>query len=480
MTLRAKLVATYIGLAVVGAVLYSLFATWLIKNHLERRTEAGIRAQVQAIAAVVRGSGVHTDSLSPLEPTLQSIARALGLRLTMIARDGTVLFDSDIAGDSLARVENHLERPEIQSARRGGTGLHRRRSASVNEEFLYAASAVTQESAAGNDTLYVRAAIPSVEITALDSQVQTIVWGIGLVTVALMAVVSARMSRRISRPILSITAAAQGIRDGDLTLRVPVSSNDEIGTLAAAINGMAEKLSNDIQQLKKLERMRSEFLGNVSHELRTPIFSLQGFLETLLDGAVDDPAVNRDFLEKAYKHATRLNALLSDLIEISRIESGEMKMSFRYVPLMPVLKEVFEELTPAAKQKAIGLTLEPDGLDDARVYADEERLKQVVINLLDNAIKYTDPGGRVVCRARKEGEYCAVDVEDTGCGIPQQHIARIFERFYRVDRDRSREVGGTGLGLAIVKHIVEAHGGTLRVRSEEGKGSTFTFVLRSA
>ncbi len=478
MTLRAKLVATYIGLAVVGAVLYSLFATWLIKSHLERRTEAGIRAQVEAIAAVVRGSGATSDSLQFFEPTLKSVSRTLGLRLTLIARDGTVLFDSDIAGDSLRHVENHLHRPEIEAARKGDTGLNRRLSATVHEEFLYAARAVAHQSSGGPDTLYVRAAIPYIEITALDNQVQTIVWGIGLLTVAVMAVVSARVSRRISRPILAIAAAARGIRDGDLTLRVPVTSHDEIGTLASAINGMAEKLSNDITQLRKLERVRSEFLGNVSHELRTPIFSLQGFLETLLDGAVDDPAVNRDFLEKAYRHATRLNALLSDLIEISRIESGEMKMSFRFVPLVPVLKEGIEELTPAAKRKNIRLTLETDGEDEVRVYADEERLKQVVINLLDNAVKYTDPGGSVVCRARKEGASSAVDVEDTGYGIPQEHIGRIFERFYRVDRDRSREVGGTGLGLAIVKHIVEAHGGTLRVKSVEGKGSTFTFVLR--
>lgn len=480
MTLRAKLVATYIGLAVAGAVVYSLFATWLIKSHLERRTEIGIRAQVEAIAAVVRGSGVTGDSLSPLEPTLRSMSRALGLRLTMIGRDGTVLFDSDISRDSLRRVENHLHRPEIEAARRGDTGLNRRLSATVHEEFLYAASAVAFQSAVGADTLYVRAAIPYVEITALDNQVQTIVWGIGLLTVAVMAVVSARVSRRISRPILEIAAAARGIRDGDLSLRVPVTSHDEIGTLAAAINGMAEKLSNDITQLRKLERVRSEFLGNVSHELRTPIFSLQGFLETLLDGAVDDPAVNKDFLEKAYRHATRLNALLSDLIEISRIESGEMKMSFRFVPLLPLLKEGIEELEPAAKRKDIRILLEPGVENDVKVYADEERLKQVVINLLDNAVKYTDPGGSVVCRTRKEDGSCAVEVEDTGCGIPQEHISRIFERFYRVDRDRSREVGGTGLGLAIVKHIVEAHGGSIRVRSEAGKGSTFTFVLRRA
>jgi two-component system phosphate regulon sensor histidine kinase PhoR len=241
---------------------------------------------------------------------------------------------------------------------------------------------------------------------------------------------------------------------------------------------MAGKLGDDIGRLKKLERIRSEFLGNVSHELRTPIFSLQGFLETLLDGAIDDPAVNREFLEKAHRHAQRLNLLLNDLIEISRIESGEMQMSFRYFAIREFLERMLEEMRPQADQKGVALTLVPGAPAGEQVFGDRDRLKQVIVNLIDNAIKYTNPGGTIALSAEADGDRCTVRVSDTGIGIPEEHHSRIFERFYRVDRDRSRDVGGTGLGLAIVKHIIEAHGGAIAVASTPGKGSVFSFTLK--
>ncbi|HTR99319.1 MAG TPA: ATP-binding protein, partial [Bacteroidota bacterium] len=419
------------------------------------------------------------DSLPAHEQTVRRIARALNLRLTFIRGDGAVVFDSEIPLDSLVNVENHRHRPEVDASRPGGVGVDRRESVTVHEEFLYAATMVTDAPGRSGDTVYVRVARPFTDIQALDRQVQVIIWIIGVISICVIAFVSARASRGITRPILEIATAARAIRDGDLARRIPVTSADEIGTLAAAINGMAEALGNDITQLRKLERVRSEFLGNVSHELRTPIFSLQGFLETLLDGAIDDPSVNREFLEKAHRHATRLNTLLNDLIEISRIESGEMKMSFRFVPLASLLDEVQEEMGPAAARKNLTLTVDAGPGAADQVYGDKERLKQVMINLLDNAIKYTDPGGRIAVSARRQGAAAlSIDVTDTGSGIPAQHLSRIFERFYRVDKDRSREVGGTGLGLAIVKHIVEAHGGTIRVESTVGKGSTFSVTLR--
>jgi two-component system, OmpR family, phosphate regulon sensor histidine kinase PhoR len=478
-TLRTKLLATYIGLTVTGVALFSLFSSWQIKSYLDRRAESALSANVEAIAALVRGGEIPADSPAVHETTIRRMARALNLRLTFIRRDGVVLFDSDIPLDSLSTLENHLHRPEIEASRSGSFGFNRRESATVHEEFLYAATMVVSETPRGQDTLYVRVARPFSDIQALDRQVQIIIWAIGILSVAVIAVVSSRASRRITKPILDIAAAARAIRDGELSRRIPVTTRDEIATLASSINDMATKLGNDITQLRKLERVRSEFLGNVSHELRTPIFSLQGFLETLLDGAVDDPSVNRDFLEKAHKHAGRLNALLNDLIEISRIESGEMKMSFRFMPLAEMLKEVTGEMAAAASKKNLTLTVDTGECSEDKVYADRERLKQVMINLLDNAIKYTEPGGSITVRTRREGrEGDCVEVEDTGSGIPEQHLGRIFERFYRVDKDRSRDVGGTGLGLAIVKHIVEAHGGIIRVESVVGKGSKFMFTLK--
>jgi len=478
MRLRAKIVLTYIALAVFGIVVASLISSWQLNNFLNRRTASDLASHVQLVSELVQRGHVKVDSLSGSHAELRDLARLLGLRLTLIRKDGSVLADSDVPRDSIPSLENHATRPEVLRSRNGGMGTDRRLSVSVNEEFLYAARRVISPEAGSLDSGFVRGALSVSEIERLDNQVQTIIWLIGLLTVALITIASFNLSKRITQPILAIAATAKAIKEGDVHQRATVAREDEIGDLARAINDMAEKLGSDIARLRKLERIRSEFLANVSHELRTPIFSIQGFIETLQDGAIDDPSVNRDFLEKAHRHASRLNALLNDLIEISRIESGEMKMSFRYFSIAEFLRQMVEEIRPAADRKGIRISFVESLGNEERVFGDRDRLRQVMVNLLDNAVKYTDPGGSVTCSAEIDGPRCAVHISDTGQGIASEHHSRIFERFYRVDKDRSRDVGGTGLGLAIVKHIVEAHGGTISVSSTVGKGSVFTFTLK--
>jgi two-component system phosphate regulon sensor histidine kinase PhoR len=226
--------------------------------------------------------------------------------------------------------------------------------------------------------------------------------------------------------------------------------------------------------------MRTQFLGNVSHELRTPIFAVQGYLETLLEGKVENEQIKRSFLEKTSRQAERLNNLLTDLIDISRIESGEMQMSFRYFDPQDWLAKQVADLQARAQEYNVNLALvKPRRSSGAlAVLGDRERLTQVIINLADNAIKYNLPGGKVEIGYKEKQESVEIFVADTGRGIPPEHLSRIFERFYRVDKERSRAVGGTGLGLAIVKHIVEAHDSEVKVQSEIGKGSIFSFVLK--
>jgi two-component system, OmpR family, phosphate regulon sensor histidine kinase PhoR len=478
MNLRTKIAATYIGLTVAGVVLAGFVSSWQIRNYLNLRATQALTAQVKLFADLLTDGPMRVDGSGTDDAVLLRRASLLGVRLTIVHPDGRLLYDSNIRRDSLSLTDNHSLRPEVQAARNGRVGIARRASASVGDEFLYAAVMIRQSPDRGLDSAVVRLALASEEIRLLDTRVQVLIWGIGLLTIIVIILVSVHLAKRITLPIQSIAATAQAIRDGDLRHRITVRAGDEIGALATAINEMAEKLGNDIDRLRKLERVRSEFLGNVSHELRTPIFSIQGFLETLLDGAVDDASVNRDFLTKAHLHAERLNALLNDLIDISRIESGEMKMSFRYFPAGEFLSQTVEEMRPQADRKNIQMLLEAPPAGSEQMYGDRDRLKQVMINLVDNALKYTDPGGTVTIRTVLAPQRCTISVEDSGHGIPPEHQARIFERFYRVDRDRSREVGGTGLGLAIVKHIVEAHGGTIGVQSEIGKGSLFTFTLK--
>ncbi|MEJ5350355.1 MAG: ATP-binding protein [Melioribacteraceae bacterium] len=249
-----------------------------------------------------------------------------------------------------------------------------------------------------------------------------------------------------------------------------------LSELEDEIRKMFLKTRNDINHLKKLERIRTEFLGNVSHELRTPIFAIQGYIETLLDGAIDDKKVNRTFLQKANQHVINLNNLLNDLIDISMIESKQMKMSLRYFKAAPFLENIVSEMKQHAEKKNLELILHPVN-QNLEIFGDKERLKQVMNNLITNAIKYTETGKIEVGVDEYEREV-RIFVRDTGIGIDEKDLNRIFERFYRVDKNRSRDMGGTGLGLAIVKHIVEAHNSKVEVKSELGKGSEFSFLIK--
>lgn len=478
MRLRTRIASSYTILLVAGVVLVSTISSWQITNYLDEANGRTLADQADLFARLIESGTLTVDSTGRSDGLLRDAARAVRIRVTIIRRDGVVLFDSSILRDSLRQVENHGQRPEVAGAQRGGAAFASRRSATTGEEYLYAARMVH----GGNDPALtggvIRAAVSLAEIRSITSRVQFTIWTIGLCTIILILAFSVQIARRITKPILEIATTAAAIRDGDLRQRITVTTDDEIGSLGVAINEMAERLSADIERLTKLEHVRSQFLGNVSHELRTPIFSIQGFLETLLDGAVDDPAVNRSFLEKAHKHAMRLNSLLNDLIDISRIESGEMKMSFRYFGVQEFLEQMAEEVRPAVQARQLTFTLESALERDAKALGDRERLHQVISNLVANAIKYTDAPGSVVLRCILEADHCRIEVQDSGCGIEAEHHSRIFERFYRVDKDRSRDVGGTGLGLAIVKHIVEAHGGTIGVRSTVGTGSTFFFTIK--
>ncbi|PYK58898.1 MAG: PAS domain-containing sensor histidine kinase [Verrucomicrobia bacterium] len=233
---------------------------------------------------------------------------------------------------------------------------------------------------------------------------------------------------------------------------------------------------HDLTRLKQLENTRQEFVANVSHELRTPLSMIKGYVETLINGAKDDPNVATRFLKTIEKHADRLTYLIDDLLTISRLESGQIVLNLQKVELRSVAEDVMEDLQSRAGYKKVNL--ENQVPDDVVVRADADRVQQVIFNLVDNAIKYGRPEGRVWINARlADGQFAEVSVRDNGPGIPPDSIDRVFERFYRADKARSREQGGTGLGLSIVKHIVQSHGGEVRVESELGQGTTFFFTL---
>lgn len=253
---------------------------------------------------------------------------------------------------------------------------------------------------------------------------------------------------------------------------------DMINQVSKDVMNWAEDKKAEIEQLQKVEVYRREFLANVSHELKTPIANIQGYISTLLAGGLEDPNINRDYLLKSEKNIDRLIELIEDLDIITRFESGEVQLIKSRFDIQLLTREVFEFLEDTAKPANIRLIFGNDENTPVWVYADRDRIRQVLVNLVDNSIKYGRQEGRTKVSFYDMDDNYLVEVSDNGIGIEEQHISRLFERFYRVDKHRSRNEGGTGLGLAIVKHIIEAHEQTVNVRSSPKIGSTFSFTLK--
>jgi two-component system phosphate regulon sensor histidine kinase PhoR len=269
-------------------------------------------------------------------------------------------------------------------------------------------------------------------------------------------------------------------KDFKLPRKKVFKSANPLQRLNAEISAYATKKQQEIDELKKLEHYRREFLANVSHELKTPIFAAQGFIHTLIDGAVDDKSVRDKFLEKAARSLDGLDALVQDLLTLSQMEAGDIKMQYGKFDLNDLTQEVFDQLEERANSRRARLKFEKNYDKAIMVYADRQRIGQVLTNLIDNAIKYGNDGGRVIVEFESDKEHVAVTVKDDGPGIEPEHLKRIFERFYRIEKSRSRDKGGTGLGLAIVKHIMEAHKSKVSVSSKPGKGTQFRFKLDRA
>ncbi len=268
---------------------------------------------------------------------------------------------------------------------------------------------------------------------------------------------------------------------GELELKAPASRllTVRVAGLPGPTAAGAIVVASDISQLRRLEQVRQEFVANASHELKTPLASIKACVETLLDGALDDVEVRVSFLQTVNEQTERLDKLVRDLLALTRIETQERQPVLHPVVLADIVQLCVNRHLQNAGRKDMRLITTPLS-NDVRVEGDEESLEQIFDNLIDNAIKYTNAGGTVTIRWEAEGDLCRIDVEDTGIGIPQAHLPRIFERFYRVDRARSRELGGTGLGLSIVKHLVQIMGGTVSVSSRLGKGTTFSVEIKTA
>ena len=283
--------------------------------------------------------------------------------------------------------------------------------------------------------------------------------------------------RKIKLIYKTIHSHKVSTKDKPRTLDISANIIDEV---EREVNEWAVDQQRELDKYKSWAEYRRKFVGDISHELKTPIFNIQGYIHSLIDGGLDDPKVNRKFLQKAAGNLQRLNTIVEDLEAISRLESGELILEMQTFDIRELTLEVFEDLEFKAKQRNVTLELKDGASAAYRVRADRESIRQVMMNLVHNSIKYGNPEGVTKVGFYDMDKHVLVEVADNGIGIPTNHLNHVFDRFYRVDKSRSRAQGGSGLGLSIVKHIIEAHNQTINVRSTPNLGSTFGFTLAKA
>jgi two-component system phosphate regulon sensor histidine kinase PhoR len=317
-------------------------------------------------------------------------------------------------------------------------------------------------------------------LSGRNENVFPVVFGILFIFIAVYIIVYYMLNSFIFEKINPIYKTIHQKNIPEKDLRRDLEDKDIMREVNDEVINWARNKTREIAQLKQMARYRKEFLGNVSHELKTPIFNIQGYVLTLLDGAIDDPEINKKYLKKTEKSINRMISIVEDLEAITKLESGELELKYENFDLTDLIKDVFEAHELRAKEKGTTLTFASRFDKSVKVYADKERVYQLMNNLIINSINYGKEKGKTTVSFMDMGDNILVEVTDDGLGIKESDIPRIFERFYRVDKSRSRDQGGTGLGLAIVKHIIEAHGQTINVRSTPGKGTSFAFTLQKA
>ena len=463
-----KLILGVFCLLLLALVTVDYFATQVAQDTYIRSLTQQLADKGRMLALSLPDAGRLDDAYA------RAMARAAGGRITVVRADGKVLVDSEA---NAAGMENHRTRPELMQAFRGETGSSIRRSATIGVSFLYVA--VPAASLGGA----VRLAVPLSEINQQVNRIRGKVLASTALAFLPAIALAAVLARLISRRLAAIMAHAGELARGNFRARLANTDSSEFGQLSKTLNDTAENLQQTVAQLErehaeleKVERMRKDFVINVSHELRTPLASIQGYTETLMDGALYDADHNMRFLGVIRHNAERLARLTEDLLTLSRIEQKRQQFEFESHMVDQLLKDAMDQVRPIAEKNDIRLE-EDSPPKGAQAWCDSEAVSQILSNLLDNAIKFTPAGGRITVGARPAGRTVEVYVRDTGIGIPAEDLPRLFERFYRVDKARSRELGGTGLGLSIVKHLVAALHGTTRVESALGQGSTFLFTL---
>jgi signal transduction histidine kinase len=463
-----KFFAAFVLLTVVTVVILSCFLVIRLGDNVGAKISQRLRGNTILAGEIFKKAMLEGDN-TYIQREVKNLAANLNLRITVIDKQGKVLADSEKDASSM---ENHGNRTEFIEAVEKGIGESTRFSQTLKYPMKYVAVRVAD----GNEVVgIVRIAVPLAEVQFELRHLYRVAIIGAIAAICIAGVIAYVMARGISLPIRQMKEVADAIAKGQFDKKSSIRGEDELAELAQSLNAMSDELKLKIERLKYLDNVRTDFVANVSHELKTPLTSIRGFVETLEDGAINDSNNARRFLAIIKKHAQRLGNIIDDLLRLSELESGG-GIEMAEMDLKGLIDEIVMGLGHALAVKQQTLSAEASS-GDFIIRGDKDKLEQVFVNLVDNAIKYTKEGGRIKVLLTKAGDSVIVTVEDNGIGIPTEDIERVFERFYRVDKAHSRELGGTGLGLSIAKHIVLVHNGKIRIESEVNKGTKVFVTL---
>jgi len=458
----------FFGLQIIillGAISFVTGYTWFsTRDAFSRQWVRELETQARMLALLLPDNqGELTQS--EVDLFFNRIAGTGGHRFTLIRADGKVLADTEADSQQLY---THDDRPEVREALERGQGMSRRYSATLDQQMIYMAHRIPLN---GPAKAVVRVAVSERALLLELAHANRVILVLALVVFAAALAISYWTSLRIIGPVSDLEKGVQQLGKGNFSFRLEVPQVPHLATLARSINRMAE-------QIEKLSTIRQDFVANVSHELRTPVTSIKGFTETLLEGAKDSPADCERFLGIILRQASQLESIIHDLLELSRMEQNAPEnLEKQPTDIAETIKNALVLCQGRAEEKNLSIRVSCESGLTANIHPG--LVEQALLNVVENAINYgaTPEQPYIDISASLSGHGFALTVKDYGTGIEKEHLDRIFERFYRVDKGRSREMGGTGLGLSIVKHIALIHGGTVSVKSEPGRGSVFTMIL---
>lgn len=452
-----KFVAVLFAALLLNSVIFYLVGSQVIFTHSRR----DMMYTLETLDSVFQYEGDLEDQLKQLEPVMDGN----NSRLTLIRMDGSVAADT---GASLRKLDNHLGREEVEQAIQTGSGSARRHSDTLDEGMLYVARR------SSHSDMILRLSVPYSGLQEYLPMLFPAIFLSLLAAVLCSYAVTRRLVSSITRPLHDISREMLKVKGDYRELHFEPCPYPEINVISQTTMEMSRNVKNYLGQLERERHIRQEFFSNASHELKTPITSIQGYAELLESGLIQDEAMKADFARRIKKEAVNMTSLINDILMISRLESKEAEVAFSDVRISPLLEDIVESLQPMA---ALGQVYIHVDCQPLMIWANAQQMKELLSNLVSNAVKYNRPGGQVWVSIRETDGQMVIRVRDNGVGIPEEALDRIFERFYRVDKGRSRKQGGTGLGLSIVKHIVNFYHGSIKVTSKPEEGSEFTVSI---